>query len=200
MLFLNPMLVAIGAILLVPTEACKCWLNGAEDFDSSLKCCGNEGGVWQDGNDCQASSIQNQLSQFQWCCGNLGTVSDCWVQNAEKFIDIDIYHHQGWHGSQLMYMLRGTRAVSNDPSSSSVAVSWPNIVLPILFQELFVFQDTVYCTSDLNQYIHYNQMTPKSFCSKGYFTRRDDSGGELRRLLDQHSYKSGTCWTWQRKL
>lgn len=70
-------LLAIAATLSVPAEACKCVSNGLDDINATQDCCASFNGNFQFGNDCQASSISNQLSNFEACCGNYGLSSDC---------------------------------------------------------------------------------------------------------------------------
>lgn len=65
-------LVALTALLVSASEACKCGGN----TDATRACCRNVGGV-PSGNDCPASSISERLSNFHSCCLNFGTRSDC---------------------------------------------------------------------------------------------------------------------------
>ncbi|KAI8631686.1 hypothetical protein F5Y19DRAFT_424566 [Xylariaceae sp. FL1651] len=65
---------AIAAMLSSSALACKCISNGVEDVARTESCCGELSGVFQDGNDCEASSISEHLSNFRDCCGGQ---SDC---------------------------------------------------------------------------------------------------------------------------
>ena len=78
------MLLAVAAMLSVPICTCKCKDGSGNAVDGATEsCCAEVGGVWQDGNDCQASSISELLSNFETCCQQAGTgtgtewTSDC---------------------------------------------------------------------------------------------------------------------------
>ena len=79
------MLLAVAAMLSVPTNACKCRDGSGNAVDSATHaCCNLVNGVFQDGNDCKASSISELLSNFETCCQESGTgtgttewTSDC---------------------------------------------------------------------------------------------------------------------------
>jgi hypothetical protein len=59
------MLLAVAAMLSVPTNACKCLDGSGNAVDSATStCCRSVGGVFQDGNDCKASSISESLSGY----------------------------------------------------------------------------------------------------------------------------------------
>ncbi|KAF2746649.1 hypothetical protein M011DRAFT_403972, partial [Sporormia fimetaria CBS 119925] len=66
-----------AATLLAGADACKCVSNGYHYVDASRACCGELRGNWRDGNDCQAGSISEHLSDFRRCCRNWGLTSDC---------------------------------------------------------------------------------------------------------------------------
>ncbi|KAL2204637.1 hypothetical protein CC79DRAFT_916004 [Sarocladium strictum] len=64
------------AMLSVPTEACKCYrTEGGQNKGATHKCCNDLGGVFLNGNDCNAGSISEHLRQFDRCCKGQG--SDC---------------------------------------------------------------------------------------------------------------------------
>ena len=78
------MLLAVAAMLSIPTNACKCLDGSGKAVDSATNdCCISVNGVFQDGNDCKASSISESLSGFETCCEQSGTgtgtewTSDC---------------------------------------------------------------------------------------------------------------------------
>ncbi|KAI0012688.1 hypothetical protein F4779DRAFT_567586 [Xylariaceae sp. FL0662B] len=73
--------VAIATMLSNPALACKCYVNGAQDVARTQSCCSQQGGVFQDGNDCQAASISEHLSGFRSCCGGQ---SDCDFPAADE--------------------------------------------------------------------------------------------------------------------
>jgi hypothetical protein len=74
----------ISLILMVATtglsvQACKC-VNpdgGADNDGVTESCCFDLDGTWQDGNDCAAVSISNNLTGFLNCCKDSGLNSDC---------------------------------------------------------------------------------------------------------------------------
>ncbi|EJD41976.1 hypothetical protein AURDEDRAFT_168970 [Auricularia subglabra TFB-10046 SS5] len=70
-------LMAIAAV--VPAEACKCLdVGGTNNVANTQNCCNNLGGSFVNGNDCNADSISEQLSDFRACCESAGSVtSDC---------------------------------------------------------------------------------------------------------------------------
>jgi hypothetical protein len=78
------MKLIISLILMVATtglsvQACKC-VNpdgGADNDGVTESCCFSIGGTFQDGNDCAAVSISNNLTGFLDCCKENGLNSDC---------------------------------------------------------------------------------------------------------------------------
>ncbi|KAJ6133460.1 hypothetical protein N7471_008675 [Penicillium samsonianum] len=76
MRFFDLILVSITA-LSVPAYACKCTRDGLDDPSSTQTCCDEVSGTFQDGEDCQASSISDFLEAFSICCSNHGFPSDC---------------------------------------------------------------------------------------------------------------------------
>ncbi|EPE30109.1 hypothetical protein GLAREA_12832 [Glarea lozoyensis ATCC 20868] len=77
MQFVKLMLVAAASILSV--EACKC-VNpngGANNIGVTRSCCSQNKGTFVNGNDCNAGSISNRLSNFKNCCRGSGLNSDC---------------------------------------------------------------------------------------------------------------------------
>ena len=66
--------IAAATILATPALACKCFTNGHQDNGKTQSCCNQRHGVFRYGNDCEASSISQHLSNFLNCCGVL---SDC---------------------------------------------------------------------------------------------------------------------------
>ena len=58
-------------------EACKCMNGGTVDTGVTQGCCGSLKGNFRNGNDCQAGSISEHLSNFWSCCSNSGRRSDC---------------------------------------------------------------------------------------------------------------------------
>ncbi|KAF2278197.1 uncharacterized protein EI97DRAFT_248020 [Westerdykella ornata] len=66
-----------GAALLAGADACKCVSGGNVYLDASHACCNDLRGNWRNGNDCQAGSISEHLSNFRRCCRNWGLTSDC---------------------------------------------------------------------------------------------------------------------------
>ncbi|EFX01836.1 hypothetical protein CMQ_8302 [Grosmannia clavigera kw1407] len=66
--------IALAAMLSTPVLACKCQVGGSEDVARTQDCCGRLNGVFRYGNDCEASSISQHLSNFRSCCGGQ---SDC---------------------------------------------------------------------------------------------------------------------------
>lgn len=72
-------LIFVSAATILSVQACKCVdPNGGADNDvETAFCCAEEGGTFQDGNDCAANSISNELSEFESCCNGSGLNSDC---------------------------------------------------------------------------------------------------------------------------
>jgi hypothetical protein len=68
--------LAVVAALLVGTQACKC-VNDYVDNAATEACCNRLGGSFVNGNDCNADSISEQLSDFRNCCGESQLTSDC---------------------------------------------------------------------------------------------------------------------------
>lgn len=68
------MIATIATMLAATGQACKCNPGGVENVAQTQFCCTQLGGVFQDGNDCEASSISEHLSNFRSCCGGS---SDC---------------------------------------------------------------------------------------------------------------------------
>lgn len=77
MQFHNLVLMFAASILVIPSEACKCDVDGQAVTVYTQGCCQTLGGVFQYGNDCAASSISDILSEFQWCCMGVNANSDC---------------------------------------------------------------------------------------------------------------------------
>ncbi|KAF1849269.1 uncharacterized protein K460DRAFT_404507 [Cucurbitaria berberidis CBS 394.84] len=69
-------LVLLATTLLVGADACKCVNNGA-NTDATRACCAQLKGNFRNGNDCQAGSISEKLSNFRRCCQGKGFTSDC---------------------------------------------------------------------------------------------------------------------------
>jgi hypothetical protein len=82
--FSNVPALAIAALLITPSLACKCYLNGKKNTPKTKNCCIKEHGVFQDGNDCKASSISEHLSAFRNCCGGQ---SDCDFPSEKELAD-----------------------------------------------------------------------------------------------------------------
>jgi hypothetical protein len=60
--------------LLSPVLACKCLSNNA----ATAFCCGHANGIFQFGDDCQSSSINDRFGTFANCCRNSWSLSaDC---------------------------------------------------------------------------------------------------------------------------
>ncbi|KAL7628429.1 hypothetical protein AAE478_002632 [Parahypoxylon ruwenzoriense] len=81
MMFLRIAAVAVATILSTPALACKCYVNGNQDTARTQSCCNQLGGNFLNGNDCQAASISEHLSNFRSCCGGQ---SDCDFPAAEE--------------------------------------------------------------------------------------------------------------------
>ncbi|EEQ28201.1 conserved hypothetical protein [Microsporum canis CBS 113480] len=73
MQFANIFITAI-AMLTTSAVACKCFVNGNQDNARTESCCGQLSGIFNNGDDCAASSISEHLSNFRSCCGGQ---SDC---------------------------------------------------------------------------------------------------------------------------
>ncbi|KAI1085131.1 hypothetical protein F5B20DRAFT_575596 [Whalleya microplaca] len=73
MQFSQIFVLAVAAIS-TPALACKCYVNGNQDNGKTQSCCSQQGGNFVSGNDCQAASISEHLSNFRSCCGGS---SDC---------------------------------------------------------------------------------------------------------------------------
>jgi hypothetical protein len=71
-------LTVIAATLFVGVNACKC-VNGGRNDQFTRECCASLGGNFVNGNDCQAGSISEKLSNFRSCCRGKGQgfTSDC---------------------------------------------------------------------------------------------------------------------------
>lgn len=70
-------LAAAIALLSTSTQACKCINDSGEDITATRNCCASLNGEFQDGNDCEAGSISDHLSNFYSCCQANGDISDC---------------------------------------------------------------------------------------------------------------------------
>ncbi|CAJ2510134.1 Uu.00g060340.m01.CDS01 [Anthostomella pinea] len=66
--------VAITALLSTPALACQCNTGGTINDVQTVYCCGQLGGTATGGNQCEAASISEHLSNFRSCCGG---GSDC---------------------------------------------------------------------------------------------------------------------------
>ena len=69
-------LALFAAALFVGADACKC-VNGGKDNAATRACCAQLGGNFRNGDDCQAGSISEKLSNFRRCCRDRGFTSDC---------------------------------------------------------------------------------------------------------------------------
>ena len=69
-------LALLAAIFLVGADACKC-VNGGKNDDATRACCTQLRGNFRNGDDCQAGSISEKLSNFRSCCRSRGFTSDC---------------------------------------------------------------------------------------------------------------------------
>jgi hypothetical protein len=69
-------LALFAAALFVGADACKCVAGGKDDA-ATRACCSQLGGNFVNGDDCQAGSISEKLSNFRRCCRDRGFTSDC---------------------------------------------------------------------------------------------------------------------------
>lgn len=68
--------LTLVAALLLGANACKC-VNDYVDYAATEACCSRLGGEFVNGNDCNADSISEKLSNFRNCCGESQLTSDC---------------------------------------------------------------------------------------------------------------------------
>ncbi|KAH9910778.1 uncharacterized protein BXZ73DRAFT_57767 [Epithele typhae] len=72
-------LIVLAVAAAIPTQACKCIdSNGSQNVGNTKTCCASLNGAFLNGNDCNASSISEHLSNFRSCCESHGSqTSDC---------------------------------------------------------------------------------------------------------------------------
>ncbi|KAF2448952.1 hypothetical protein P171DRAFT_509337 [Karstenula rhodostoma CBS 690.94] len=70
-------LATIFSTLMLGSQACKCLVDGRVNAGATKRCCVSLNGAFVNGNDCNAHSISEKLSNFSKCCNHVGLFSDC---------------------------------------------------------------------------------------------------------------------------
>lgn len=78
---------AIAAMLSAPSLACQCFSGDRVDVGKTHGCCNGLGGVFVNGDNCQAGSISERLSNFRRCCDGQ---SDCDYPHKRPIDDLEL--------------------------------------------------------------------------------------------------------------